>query len=602
MELFEDEGPDVLALSGLPGIGKSSLLRAFSKEARAQDRRVEIFDCRTLEPTVPRFEKVLLTLWQDRPGEGWRVLCLDHYDHFRLLDSWLRDYMEELLDKGLRLVLVGPTPQGLLWSSPDLRMRSLRLDGLDTISTDQLLSEGGVEGARADRIRHLAKGHPLALELALTWTTEPSSENLDTLPPPQLVHRLTRYFLDQVRDPDLREALEACATVRRVTHPILGAMLESEEPRALFDRLSDLPLVDVRSDGLSLHPTVHPSVSSWLRSHDPARFTEYRRRAWAALEQRSQNMAAGDHWRYTADVLYLIEDPVLHEAFFPQATHHYSVHSARPEDHEAILEISQLHDTPEDTDLLRSWLIADPRAFHVVRDSHSAIQGFYCLLSSSTPERDLLEQDPITAAWHADFHAAAPSPRQQALYIRRWLSRSWGDAPSPIQGACWVDIKRAYLEGRPWLRRAYLAVSQLEPFAEAATKLGFVPICTEADHPLGSAMLDFGPGSVDSWLGRLVNQSLGLQMPAHLDTEGHALSLGPRSLSLTPRECDLLRLLLGAEGAAVSRQCIMQEVWDGGYSVGSNVLDVLVRGLRKKLGQDGSHIETVRGVGYRWVA
>jgi hypothetical protein len=64
-------------------------------------------------------------------------------------------------------------------------------------------------------------------------------------------------------------------------------------------------------------------------------------------------------------------------------------------------------------------------------------------------------------------------PKQRALFLRRWLSAQDGEAPSPVQAACWVDVKRKYLELRPHLRRVYLAVHDLEPYAAAAVKLGF---------------------------------------------------------------------------------------------------------------------------------
>jgi hypothetical protein len=169
-----------------------------------------------------------------------------------------------------------------------------------------------------------------------------------------------------------------------------------------------------------------------------------------------------------------------------------------------------------------------------------------------------------------------------------------------VQGACWLDVKRAYLENRPLLRRVYLAVSELGPYAEAATKLGFVPVCSDAGLPFASAMLDFGRGSVDAWLGRLVRGSLGLGEEVALDFEQHALSVAGVAIPLTPREFAVTRILMEAEGAVVSRDVLLRDAWEGGYAVGSNVVDVLIRALRRKLGPRADLIETVRGVGYRW--
>ena len=54
------------------------------------------------------------------------------------------------------------------------------------------------------------------------------------------------------------------------------------------------------------------------------------------------------------------------------------------------------------------------------------------------------------------------------------------------------------------------------------------------------------------------------------------------------------------EGHAVSRAQLLDEVWGYSESGGSNVVDAVVRGLRKKLGDHAGCIETVSGVGYRY--
>jgi two-component system response regulator RegX3 len=69
-------------------------------------------------------------------------------------------------------------------------------------------------------------------------------------------------------------------------------------------------------------------------------------------------------------------------------------------------------------------------------------------------------------------------------------------------------------------------------------------------------------------------------------------------LALTPKEFDLLSVLAEDPGAVVSRQEILDEVWDPHWYGPTKTLDVHVASLRKKLG-DGRWIETVRGVGFR---
>lgn len=54
------------------------------------------------------------------------------------------------------------------------------------------------------------------------------------------------------------------------------------------------------------------------------------------------------------------------------------------------------------------------------------------------------------------------------------------------------------------------------------------------------------------------------------------------------------------EDRAVTRTSLLEEVWGYDYEGDSNVVDVVIRSLRKKLGERASLIETVRGVGYRF--
>jgi len=83
-----------------------------------------------------------------------------------------------------------------------------------------------------------------------------------------------------------------------------------------------------------------------------------------------------------------------------------------------------------------------------------------------------------------------------------------------------------------------------------------------------------------------------------LDRRSRRASRAGRELPLTPREFDLLALLMEEAGAALPRTRIMEEVWDSHWYGPSKTLDVHVASLRKKLG-DPRWIETVRAVGFR---
>ena len=88
--------------------------------------------------------------------------------------------------------------------------------------------------------------------------------------------------------------------------------------------------------------------------------------------------------------------------------------------------------------------------------------------------------------------------------------------------------------------------------------------------------------------------------PLRVDLSQHLALIDDQVVDLTPREFELLALLVGNPGRAFSRDYLMDKVW--GYEAGGydRTVDTHVLRLRKKLGSLGDRIETVWGLGYRF--
>ncbi|MEV7080672.1 response regulator transcription factor [Streptomyces sp. NPDC093516] len=82
-----------------------------------------------------------------------------------------------------------------------------------------------------------------------------------------------------------------------------------------------------------------------------------------------------------------------------------------------------------------------------------------------------------------------------------------------------------------------------------------------------------------------------------LDLRTRRARSGERTVDLTAREFVLLELFLRHPGQVLSREQILSHVWGYDFDPGSNIVDVYVRTLRRKLGAE--RVETVRGMGYR---
>ena len=85
-----------------------------------------------------------------------------------------------------------------------------------------------------------------------------------------------------------------------------------------------------------------------------------------------------------------------------------------------------------------------------------------------------------------------------------------------------------------------------------------------------------------------------------VDSARHRVTRGETEITLTAREYALLEYLICNKGLVLSRDQIETNLWSGDYIVGSNVVDVYIRMLRKKIDADYSPklIQTVRGYGY----
>lgn len=95
------------------------------------------------------------------------------------------------------------------------------------------------------------------------------------------------------------------------------------------------------------------------------------------------------------------------------------------------------------------------------------------------------------------------------------------------------------------------------------------------------------------------NQDLLVCGDITMDLKKHQVTTNGKPCVLTVKEFDLLHYLMANMGIVLSRDQIMEAVWDFSYAGESRTIDMHIRSLRQKLGPAGKVIQTVRGVGYR---
>jgi DNA-binding response OmpR family regulator len=93
--------------------------------------------------------------------------------------------------------------------------------------------------------------------------------------------------------------------------------------------------------------------------------------------------------------------------------------------------------------------------------------------------------------------------------------------------------------------------------------------------------------------------------PVRVDHARRETRVNGEEVDLTRKEFELLALLMSDAGAVISRERLIDEVWDTNWFGSTKTLDVHVSSLRRKLGDDSQNprfIHTVRGVGFRFAA
>jgi hypothetical protein len=616
--------PLVMHIQGIPGIGKTHLLNALAADIGAKGVSLVRIDARWCEPSpaalcraisreigVPESEDSAIVAGGLSNGNKRTLLVIDSYESFRLLDSWLRQNFLPTLGDGVRTILSGREAPRAAWRIAPAWRGLFDSMVLETFSPEvalEYLTAKGVPEVSARELNRIARGHPLALSLGLALYSAGGKVRGSAGTRQEVLEHMAALFLEDA-DSETIKLVQAASLVRTATAPLLAAMLPDIPADGALDRLRALPFVSAGPHGLLVHDAVRGPVTAAFKSRDPARYQAYRRAASQVVRDQYRQAPRSDHWRCTADVLYLLENQNLREGFFPTTQSAVSVEPARAEDWSAISAVLRKYDGAQSRQALEQWWRSHPDSFFVVRDEQGGVQGFYLAIVASKVHTDVIARDPLAASWARDLPRS--EDRAATLWVRRTLDRDTGEAPSPGQAACWLDIKRTYLELRPRLRWIYTCYGDAELYRRPFEELG-LRLADEGRPTLDGILhhtfrLDMGVDSVDGWLGNLLAQETGIALdePARelslLDEQARELLVNGSRIGLTPLEFGVFAYLVARPNKAVARYELVEAVWGYGKEAStSNVVETVVRSVRQKLGVHRSVLETVRGVGYRY--
>ena len=574
--LLAADGPAVVFVHGPGGIGKTTLVTG---TLAALPMKHVSLDARHMEPTVPGALAALGdALGEPPPGSAPAaaeqiaaadvdVLVIDGFERLNLLDAWIRNEFTCALPAEVTTLLVGRRGPNVAWrTAPGWRalLGELQLGPLTPGDVDQLLAAHAIRGDDATRIRTFARGHPLAVVVAGEALSRRPDLPLGSGAPAEVVEELFAVMLDDLASRE-RAVVEAASVLRRVTLPLLAAVVDEPDVEQAWHTLRGLPFTVTTAAGVEFAGPAAPVFLEALELRDPARVRMLRTRAARAV---LDSLAHDPEWQSTADLLHLVQNPLIRNAYAPPELLQHPAEQARSEDHDEILAIARRFAGEGSARLADRWWQTRRAAFTVARAADGGVAAF-SVVATVGDRADPAAEDPALRGI-ADHLREDPMPLGTDAVVFRWaLGRRHGEHPTPEVATLVTDLKRTYLQLRASLGRVYTVVIDWPTAAPALRLMGFDVV---ADVAVGErrfvlACLDFGPGGVDAWIARHVLAEHADPVPAApprlgtgpganaapgggAETDRPRLGPGtaarPAVFSLTAREQEVLALL--AEG------------------------------------------------------
>lgn len=161
-------------------------------------------------------------------------------------------------------------------------------------------------------------------------------------------------------DSDLCRAVEACAMVRRADRALVSAILEVGEPipLSLLEAVEALPFATRDAEGIYIAEPVRRALVDWMSGVEAERY-----QLWRKIVSRLRTAGRSGRWRYMADLLHLLEQPALRNAFFPAEEEAPPVEPARADDFDQIFDIAELRDGPDERARIEVWAQRLPHRF-----------------------------------------------------------------------------------------------------------------------------------------------------------------------------------------------------------------------------------------------
>ncbi|CCH76930.1 putative AAA ATPase [Nostocoides japonicum T1-X7] len=419
--LARPDGARVLFVHGPGGIGKTTLLDALARRARAVGRSLQYLDARDVTPSETG---VRAALAEGAGGSDAEVLLLDGYELLAPVDRWLWEDLLPSRPTGSVTVVAGrapPSPARRLDPGWSRLVRVHELSALDATESDALLAGLGIEAALRPHLARIGRGHPLVLAMLAEAAREGRTAEALT-DDPDIVSTLCAMLVDDVPDAAHRTGLATCAHATRTTQDLLHRVLGERAPE-VWTWLGSRPYVRRGAIGLFLHDVVRELFESEFAHRSPDAYVALHRAVRGYFLQRLADPTEPHPDRAAAEILLLHRrGPLSEEAARLREGGLPVVSRAAPEDLDGIVRLIESWEGPTSARLARRWATEQPEGVYRVR-SDAGVEAFsmQCYLPTGGA---LDEDDPVAAAVLRAVEQEGPLRPGERVNVNRYAGAS----------------------------------------------------------------------------------------------------------------------------------------------------------------------------------
>ena len=488
---------------GPGGIGKSALLREFSRRALAHGGTVRWVDGRELAPVPGALEAALAPVL-DAPAP---IVVLDTYERMAALDTFLRQDLLPRLPARTVVVIAGRRAPADGWSQhgweavcAELPLRPLEQDEGEALLT----ARGVADPVAAQRMAAWAAGSPLALAILAGSTRLPGRFDPERR---DVVATLLQRLLDGGIDERRLDVLAVAANARSVTPSLLRAALPDRDAEESQRWLADRSYAEPLGAGVALHDLVRRTLRAELRHRIPQREGELRRRVADHLHAR----ALDGELELTIDLADLVADDVIRSGYSWDGALRNRIDRVRAADADGVRRQLESAGADEWWAEAEPWFAGAPETISIARDVRDRLCG-YSIAVTPAGAPPLAHADPVLGPWLE--HAAGAGHERAVLWREVWDFT--GDPRSGVRAMVAMSgILRARL---PNPRYAYLPIDAERPAARAFSRALGGRRVEGLDVELGRLrfqlhVVDWGPGGLLGAQRDVVYRELGMPPP-----------------------------------------------------------------------------------------